>query len=57
MPGEGTSIILGSPGEYKAEHNEGGPHSVYVKASLRSEGAERRSGQSRLVEQIADRIA
>ncbi len=57
MPGEGTSIILGSPGEYKAEHNEGGPHSVYVKASLWSEGAERRSGQSRLVEQIADRIA
>jgi hypothetical protein len=26
MPEEVTSVILGSPGEFKAEHNEGEPH-------------------------------
>src|SRR5664279_5735935 len=31
MPEEVTSVILGSPGEYKAEHNEGEPEYVYVK--------------------------
>lgn len=31
MPEEITSVILGSPGEFKAEHNEGEPQYVYVK--------------------------
>jgi hypothetical protein len=31
MPEEITSVILGSPGNFKAEHNEGEPEYVYVK--------------------------
>ena len=31
MPEEITSVILGSPGDFKAEHNEGEPEYVYVK--------------------------
>jgi len=31
MPEEITSVILGSPGNFKAEHNEGEPDYVYVK--------------------------
>ncbi len=31
MPEEVTSVILGSPGEFKAEHNEGEPEYVYLK--------------------------
>jgi len=31
MPEEITSVILGSPGDFKAEHNEGEPYYVYVK--------------------------
>lgn len=31
MPEEITSVILGSPGEFKAEHSEGEPQYVYVK--------------------------
>jgi hypothetical protein len=31
MPEEVTSVILGSPGEFKAEHNDGEPEYVYVK--------------------------
>ena len=31
MPEEVTSVILGSPGQFKAEHNEGEPDYVYVK--------------------------
>jgi hypothetical protein len=31
MPEEITSVILGSPGDFKAEHNEGEPDYVYVK--------------------------
>jgi hypothetical protein len=31
MPEEITSVILGSPGTFKAEHNEGEPNYVYVK--------------------------
>jgi hypothetical protein len=30
MPEEITSVILGSPGEFKAEHNEGEPEYVCV---------------------------
>jgi hypothetical protein len=35
MPEEVTSVILGSPGEFKAEHNEGEPNYVYVKPITR----------------------
>jgi len=31
MPEEITSVVLGSPGTFKAEHNEGEPNYVYVK--------------------------
>lgn len=31
MPEEITSVILGSPGSFKAEHSEGEPEYVYVK--------------------------
>jgi type IV secretory pathway VirB9-like protein len=31
MPEEITSVILGSPSSFKAEHNEGEPQYVYVK--------------------------
>ena len=31
MPEEVTSVILGSPSEFKAEHSEGEPDYVYVK--------------------------
>ena len=31
MPEEITSVVLGSPGSFKAEHNEGEPDYVYVK--------------------------
>ena len=31
MPEDVTSVILGSPGAFKAEHNEGEPQYVYVK--------------------------
>lgn len=31
MPEEVSSVILGSPDEFKAEHNEGEPYYVYVK--------------------------
>ena len=31
MPEEIASVILGSPGSFKAEHNEGEPEYVYVK--------------------------
>ena len=31
MPEDVTSVILGSPGTFKAEHNEGEPQYVYVK--------------------------
>ena len=31
LPEEVTSVVLGSPGTFKAEHNEGEPNYVYVK--------------------------
>jgi hypothetical protein len=39
MPEEVTSVILGSPDSFKAEHNEGEPEYVYVK-SITKEAAE-----------------
>jgi hypothetical protein len=35
MPEEITSVILGSPGSFKAEHNEGEPQYVYVKPTTK----------------------
>jgi hypothetical protein len=35
MPEEITSVILGSPGSFKAEHNEGEPEYVYVKPNTK----------------------
>ena len=35
MPEEITSVILGSPGTFKAEHNEGEPNYVYIKPITR----------------------
>ncbi len=35
MPEEVTSVILGSPGDFKAEHNEGEPDYVYVKPIIK----------------------
>src|SRR5260370_12513875 len=35
MPEEITSVILGSPGDFKAEHNEGEPDYVYVKPTTK----------------------
>jgi hypothetical protein len=35
MPEEVTSVVLGSPESFKAEHNEGEPRYVYVKPITR----------------------
>ncbi len=36
MPEEVTSVILGSPGTFKAEHNEGEPNYVYIKPTTKN---------------------
>jgi hypothetical protein len=59
MPEEITSVILGSPGEFKAEHNEGEPQYVYVKPVVK-EAAESnlliatKSGQHVTLELVSD---
>jgi hypothetical protein len=59
MPEEVTSVILGSPGEFKAEHNEGEPEYVYVKP-IRKEAAQSnlliatKSGQHVTLELVSD---
>jgi hypothetical protein len=59
MPEEVTSVILGSPGEFKAEHNEGEPEYVYVKP-ITKEAAQSnlliatKSGQHVTLELISD---
>jgi hypothetical protein len=59
MPEEITSVILGSPGEFKAEHNEGEPEYVYVKP-ITKEAAQSnllistRSGQHVTLELVSD---
>jgi len=59
MPEEVTSVILGSPGEFKAEHNEGEPEYVYVKP-ITKEAAQSnlliatKSGQHVALELISD---
>jgi hypothetical protein len=59
MPEEVTSVILGSPGEFKAEHNEGEPEYVYVKP-ITKEAAQSnlliatKSGQQVTLELVSD---
>src|ERR1035437_2866182 len=61
MPEEITSVILGSPGSFKAEHNEGEPEYVYVKPITR-EAAESnlliatKSGQHVTLELVSDGV-
>jgi hypothetical protein len=59
MPEEITSVILGSPGEFKAEHNEGEPEYVYVKPITREPAQSNlliatKSGQHVTLELISD---
>jgi hypothetical protein len=62
MPEEVTSVILGSPGEFKAEHNEGEPEYVYVKP-ITKEAAQSnlliatKSGQHVAMELVSDGAA
>ncbi|KAA6465358.1 hypothetical protein DYQ86_05295 [Acidobacteria bacterium AB60] len=59
IPEEVTSVILGSPGEFKAEHNEGEPEYVYVKP-ITKEAAQSnlliatKSGQHVTLELVSD---
>jgi hypothetical protein len=59
MPEEITSVILGSPGEFKAEHSEGEPEYVYVKP-ITKEAAQSnlliatKSGQHVTLELVSD---
>jgi hypothetical protein len=61
MPEEITSVILGSPGSFKAEHNEGEPEYVYVKP-ITKEAAESnlliatKSGLHVTLELISDEV-
>jgi hypothetical protein len=59
MPEEITSVVLGSPGEFKAEHSEGEPTYVYVKPIKSTAGQSNllistRSGQHVALELIND---
>jgi hypothetical protein len=59
MPEEITSVILGSPGSFKAEHNEGEPDYVYVKPITKEATQSNlliatRSGQHVSIELISD---
>jgi hypothetical protein len=62
MPEEITSVILGSPGSFKAEHSEGEPDYVYVKP-ITKEAAQSnlllatRSGQHVSIELISDGVS
>jgi hypothetical protein len=59
LPEEVTSVVLGSPGAFKAEHSEGEPNYVYVKP-IKREGSQSnllistRSGQHVSLELIND---
>jgi hypothetical protein len=62
MPEEITSVILGSPGEFKAEHNEGEPEYVYVKPIVKEAAQSNlliatKSGQHVTVELVSDGAA
>ena len=59
MPEEITSVILGSPGEFKAEHNEGEPEYVYVKPIIKEAAQSNlliatKSGQHVTLELVSD---
>jgi hypothetical protein len=59
MPEEVTSVILGSPGSFKAEHNDGEPEYVYVKPITREPAQSNlliatKSGQHVTLELISD---
>jgi hypothetical protein len=59
MPEEVTSVILGSPGSFKAEHNEGEPDYVYVKPITKEPAQSNlliatKSGQHVTLELISD---
>lgn len=59
MPEDVTSVILGSPGEFKAEHSEGEPQYVYVKPITRDPAQSNlliatRSGQHVTLELVSD---
>jgi transposase len=61
MPEEVTSVILGSPGEFKAEHNEGEPEYVYVKPITKQAAQSNlliatKSGQHVTLELVSDGI-
>ncbi len=62
MPEEVTSVILGSPGSFKAEHNEGEPDYVYVKPITKESAQSNlliatKSGQHVTLELISDGAA
>ena len=62
MPEEITSVILGSPGTFKAEHNEGEPEYVYVKPITKEPAQSNlliatKSGQHVTLELISDGTA
>jgi hypothetical protein len=62
MPEEVTSVILGGPGTFKAEHNEGEPNYVYVKPITRQPAQSNlliatKSGQHVTLELISDGAA
>ena len=62
MPEEVTSVILGSPGLFKAEHNEGEPEYVYVKPITKEPAQSNlliatKSGQHVTLELISDGAA
>jgi hypothetical protein len=59
MPEEVTSVILGSPDEFKAEHNEGEPEYVYVKPITKQSAQSNlliatKSGQHVTLELVSD---
>jgi hypothetical protein len=59
MPEEISSVILGSPGEFKAEHNEGEPDYVYVKPIVKEAAQSNlliatKSGQHVTLELVSD---
>ena len=61
MPEEVTSVILGSPGSFKAEHNEGEPDYVYVKPITKEPAQSNlliatKSGQHVTLELISDGV-
>ena len=59
LPEEITSVILGSPGDFKAEHNEGEPQYVYVKPIVKEPAQSNlliatKSGQHVTLELVSD---